>query len=70
MTRKPWRHSARDGRGKREVFVDGVKSVKGTVYADTRRGFVIETGEVLQLNRRRDAVRVFRRYGRVEVNFV
>jgi hypothetical protein len=52
------------------VFVDGVKSPRGTVYADTRRGFVIETGEVLQLNRRKDAVRVFRRYGRVEVKFV
>ena len=37
-TKPEWVHEPDDGRGPREVFVDGVK-VHRCVYADTRRGF-------------------------------
>lgn len=38
-TKPQWIHEAGDGRGPRQVYVDGVP-LKMVMYADQRRGFV------------------------------
>lgn len=59
-------HTPKDGRGQRDVFVDG-KLVKGVFFADTRRGIVRAYEYPLQLDKWRKRVLWKTLHGAVEV---
>lgn len=59
-------HTPKDGRGQRDVFVDG-KLVKGVFFADTRRGIVRAYKYPLQLDKWRKRVLSETMHGVVEV---
>lgn len=66
MNHPDYIHTPDDGRGRRDVFVDGVL-VEGVFYADCREGFVNAYIEPLAPNRRRTGVKWRTIWGKVEV---
>lgn len=59
-------HTPGDGRGRRDVFVDG-RLVDGVFYADTRRGVVDYYPRPLKLHKHGKRAISRRLHGRVEV---
>jgi hypothetical protein len=59
-------HTPKDGRGRRDVYLDGVQ-IKRVTYADTRCGVVRIMYDPLKLCLRRERARTFKRRGRVVV---
>jgi len=59
-------HKPDDGRGARDVFVNG-NFVECAVYADTRLGFVIYTPRPFRRAKNKDYVYTRKLKGRVEV---
>ena len=59
-------HTPDDGRGGRDVYLDGTM-IERVVYADTRRGFVRMHHEPMRVSRRRDCVITKEAYGEVKV---
>lgn len=62
--RRPWEHSPHDGRGLRRVYLNG-EVIERVVYADTRRGLVLQHEDPPRIIGDRIIPR--KRYGRVEV---
>ena len=62
----PHIHMPNDGRGPRNVYVNG-KLMKRVVYADTRRGIVRYVDEPARIHKRRETVIERTRRGKVEV---
>jgi hypothetical protein len=63
---RPWIHTPTDGRGPRDVYLNGKKLDK-VFYADIRHGMVRCHFDPMKVNKRRQMVRGFKRYGNVEV---
>ena len=61
-------HSCDDGRGLRDVFVDGLK-IDRVMYADTKRGIVRVTHSPIRLDKHRKRVLTKTLRGHVEVFF-
>ncbi len=63
---KPWVHTPHDGRGLRDVYLDG-KPIDHVIYAETRRGVVRMHHHPFRRSKTRDQVISYKRKGRVEV---
>lgn len=59
-------HTADDGRGMRDVYVNGNK-IDGVTYADTKLGFVIYAPKPFRVEKGKDYVYTRRLEGNVEV---
>lgn len=59
-------HTPHDGRGLRDVYLNGVK-LKRVVYADTKRGIVRMHHDPIKVCRRREVARTYKRRGIVKV---
>jgi len=59
-------HTADDGRGLRDVFVNG-NLIDGVVYADTKKGVVIFAPKPYRAAKNKDYVYTRKLNGRVEV---
>lgn len=64
---RPHIHLPDDGRGPRQVYIDG-QAVKRVIYADTRKGFVRIHHDPIRFNRKREVTRSFKRLGVVTVD--
>ncbi len=61
-------HTIDDGRGNRDVFIDG-KKIEHVMYADTKRGIVRVTHTPIKVDKYRKRVLTKTLRGRVEVAF-
>lgn len=64
--RRPWEHWPNDGRGPRQVLLDG-KEISRVVFADERRGLVLIHDEPLRLTKNKDRIIPRKKWGRVEI---
>ena len=66
---RPWVHRPEDGRGCREVYLDG-EMAHPAIMADTRNGVVRCYYVPYRVNHRRNMVRTYKRRGHVEVRYM
>lgn len=62
----PWIHTPGDGRGQRQVYLDG-EPVYMCVYANTRTGVIRAYHDPVKVCPRREVVRSYKRRGNVRV---
>lgn len=63
---RPWVHTPDDGRGMRDVYLDGQK-IERVFYADTRAGLIRAHHQPAKICPRREVIRSYKRYGDVRV---
>lgn len=66
---RPWVHQVCDGRGLRDVYVDGVK-IECATYANTRTGEVRYNGKEPQLTPDKQSVLEHTTHGKVEIKWL
>ena len=68
MRQSKYVHTPHDGRGRRDVFLNG-KCITRVLYADTKRGVVRVTHDPIKLDKRRKKIRTQTLRGTVDVVF-